>query len=146
MSLATTEILVFAHVYKADCAFLARMCSTTQNSHTGTIQKLHFTSIRPMVVDEDTMQPIKDSTPSLTLLGCYLYDFGSLLLQFHNAIISVSDADDATRYAMILKYDGELRAISVEKVPKALSPRTPLNPTWPKWTKWARELLQYMIS
>jgi hypothetical protein len=96
-----------------------------------------------MDVDEDTMQPIEDSTPSFTLIGRYLYNYASLLIDFHDAIIS---ADEDTRYAVILKYDGELRATSVEKTPKALSPRTPFNPAWPKWMKWARELLQCMSS
>lgn len=88
------------------------------------------------------MQPIDDNTPCFTLVGCYLFDYAKLLLDFHNSMLCVMDADDATRYAVILKYDGELRATGVEKTPKVLSTRTPFNPAWPKWTKWARKFIR----
>jgi hypothetical protein len=96
-----------------------------------------------MFVDEESMLPTNDSMPSFTLVGHYLYDYASLLLDYHNSVLDNLDMDDASRYAMILKFDGVLRATSVEKVPKALSSRTPLNPAWPKWIKWARKLLYY---
>jgi hypothetical protein len=122
------------------------LCSTTQSNHMICIQKRQFTSVLPMHVEEETMQPMDENTPSFTLVNRYLYDYASLLLEYHNAMIGALDADDATRYAMILKFDGDLRATSVEKIPKALSPRFPLNPAWPKWTKWARTLHQASIN
>jgi hypothetical protein len=122
----------------ADFNHCTRLCSTTQNSHTGTIQKRTFTTALPMHVDETTMLPVDNSTPRVTLVGRYLYDYSIMLLDFHNTMVGAIDADDATKYAIILKYDAELRAISVEKVPTAFSPHTPLDPAWPRWTKWAR--------
>jgi hypothetical protein len=122
------------------------LCFSTQTSYMVSIQKRTFTSVLPMLVEDETMQSVDENTPSLTLGSRYLHEYASLLLKYHNTMISASDADDATRYAMILKFDGELRATSVEKVPKALSPRVPYNPAWPKWTKWARTLHQASIS
>jgi hypothetical protein len=97
-----------------------------------------------MDLDEDTMLPTDDGAPRATLIGKYLYDYSIMLLDFQNTMLGATDADDATRYATILKYDAELRAIGVEKVPKVFSPHTPLDPAWPKWTKWARTLLESM--
>jgi hypothetical protein len=106
-----------------------------------TIQRRQFTSVMPRHVNEETMLPADDNTPCFTLVGCYLFDYAKLLLDYHNSMLCVMEADDATRYAVILKYDGELRATGVEKTPKVLSTRTPFNPAWPKWTKWARKSL-----
>jgi hypothetical protein len=109
------------------------------------IQKRQFTSVPPTHVDDETMALLDDNTPSFMLVGRYLYDYASLTLEYQNAMIGALDADDATRYALILKYDGELRATSVEKAPKSLSLRFPLDPTHPRWTKWARRLHQASI-
>jgi hypothetical protein len=127
-------------------SFFPRLCSTTQNSYITTISKRQFTSIMPMFVDEETMFPTGDSVPSFALVGRYLYDYASLLLEYHNAVLDAVGIDEAARYAMILRFDGELRATSNEKVPKALSSRMPLNPAWPKWVKWARKPLLYTFN
>jgi hypothetical protein len=131
------------HQQRANILILPRLCSTNQNSYITTISKRQFTSIMPKFVDEETMLPTDNSMPSFTLVGHYLYDNASLILEYYNSVLDAVDLDDAARYAMILKFDGELRAASVEKVPKALSSRTPLDPAWPKWIKWARKLLRY---
>jgi hypothetical protein len=125
-----------------DYLLLVRFCSTIQSSYSSTIQKRQFTSVIPMNVDEETMQQVDDGTPCYTLVSRYLYDYASLLLEFHNTMLSATDSDDTTRYAIVVRFDGELRAVGVEKVPKVLSPRESMNPAWPKWTKWARESLQ----
>ena len=92
-----------------------------------------------MDLNEDTMLPTKDDNiPTFTLVARYFFDYAGLLLDFHNTMLANSDADDASRYVMILKFDGDLRATCAEKVPQCLSPRTPLQPHWPKWVKWAR--------
>lgn len=92
-----------------------------------------------MFVDEETMQPVDDCTPCFMLVGRYLYDYSSLLLEFHNTMLDAGDMDDAARYAMVLKFDGALRAVGAEKVPKALSQRKSIEPGWPNWIKWARK-------
>jgi hypothetical protein len=111
-----------------------------------TIQKRHFSALRPTSLDEETMLHIDDSTPNFAIVGRYFYDYASLLLDFHNAMLDVLDSDEATRYAMVLKFDGEMRAVCAEKIPKFLSPRTPFDPAWPKWVKWARTLHQASVS
>jgi hypothetical protein len=125
---------------------LARLCSTIQSRYTSSIQKQQFACAPPIDVEEETMQPMDEGTPSFTLVGRYLYNYASLIFDFHNAMFDIMEADDATRYATILKYDGELRATGVEKMPKAFSLRTPLSPAWPKWTKWSRKSSQSLGS
>jgi hypothetical protein len=99
-----------------------------------------------MDLDELTMLPITDSKPSFTKVGRYFFDYATLLLEFHNAMLDVQDKDDATRYAIILKYDGELRTTSTKKAPACLDPRSEQDPTWPKWVKWARHLHQASVN
>ena len=91
-----------------------------------------------MYLDEDTMLPIShDDTPTFTLVSGFCYDYASVLLDFHNTMLNNLEADDATRYALILKFDGDLRATCVEKIPQCLSPRAPMQSRWPKWLKWS---------
>ncbi|KAH3949009.1 hypothetical protein HBI56_003360 [Parastagonospora nodorum] len=123
------------------------LCLTTQNNYTIAITKRQFTSILPMALDEETMQPTADDTvPCYASVSQYLYDYASLMLEYHNAVLDSMDLDEVSRYAMILKFDGELRATNEEQTPKPLSTRIPLDPTWPKWVKWARILRQAAIN
>jgi transcription elongation factor SPT5 len=88
------------------------------------------------------------SVPSITHVGNYFFDYAALLLEVHNTMVSHLDsaADEPTKYATILRFDGELRALCVEKVPKCLNPRTPYDPGWPKWVGWARKLHQASVN
>jgi hypothetical protein len=92
------------------------------------------------------MQLVDDDTPCFMLMSRWLYDYSSLLLEYHNAMSETGDANDATRYAMVLKFDGALRAVGAEKVPRLLSPRTPIEVSWPSWIKWAREFPPTCLS
>lgn len=93
------------------------------------------------------MEPIPDiATPTFTLVGGFFFDYASLLLEFHNAMIDAEGEHEQTRYAMILKFDGDLRATCVEKIPKCLSSQVPLDPKWPRWVAWARKLHQVSAS
>jgi transcription elongation factor SPT5 len=95
------------------------------------------------------MLPVADtSCATLTHVGNYFFDYATLLLEVHNTMVSHLDsaADEPTKYATILRFDGELRALCVEKVPKCLNPRTPYDPNWPRWVAWARKLHQASIN
>lgn len=92
------------------------------------------------------MIPVDDATPTSTLVIKCLYNYALLLLDFHNAMLDAEEEDDPTRYAILLKFDGELRASSVEKVPKCFSHQVPQDPAWPKWVSWARRLYQGSVN
>lgn len=107
-----------------------------------TIQRRHSTAIRPMVLDEEAMLPTEDSIPNFASMGCYFYDYASVLLDFHNAMLDVLESDEDTRYATVLRFDRTFRAVCAEKVPSFLAARTPPQPAWPRWVRLARTLHQ----
>ena len=84
------------------------------------------------------MLPIDESTPCFTAVAYYFHDYADVLLSFHNTMLNLPDGDDTSRYAKVLQFDGEFRAICAAKIPKFLDPQTPLEPQWPKWVNWAR--------
>jgi hypothetical protein len=92
------------------------------------------------------MLPIGDSIPNFASNGRYFYDYASVLLDFHNAMLDVLDSDEDTRYSKVLKFDGELRAVCAEKVPSFLAARTPPESAWPKWVRFARTLHQASVN
>jgi transcription elongation factor SPT5 len=95
------------------------------------------------------MLPVTDASyATLTHVGNYFFDYATLLLEVHNTMVSHLDstADEPTKYATILRFDGELRALCVEKIPKCLNPRTPYDPNWPRWVAWARKLHQASVN
>lgn len=124
----------------------SRLCTTSQINNCIGIQMRHFNTSRPKNLDEETMMPVDDATPSYAVVGTYFFDYAALLLQFHNSMIEAEHEDDQARYARVLKFDGEMRVICVEKIPKCLSPRTQPDPTWPKWVGWARRLHQASVN
>ncbi|KAG9189696.1 hypothetical protein G6011_06564 [Alternaria panax] len=123
------------------------LCSTSQAACTLTLQWRHFTSARPRELDEETMMPLSNTaTPTVTSVGRYFFDYAAVLLDVHNTMVEFLDQEDATKYAAIIKYDGEMRATCTEKVPECLSPRTPHDPNWPQWVTWARRLHQASVN
>ncbi|RYN39978.1 hypothetical protein AA0114_g11156 [Alternaria tenuissima] len=123
------------------------LCCTSQAAYTLTLQWRHFTSARPRMLDEETMTPLSNpATPTVTAVGHYFFDYAAVLLDVHNTMVGLLDKDDATKYAAILKHDGEMRATCTEKVPACLSPRTPYDPNWPQWVTWARRLHQASVN
>ncbi|KAL6702682.1 hypothetical protein ACN47E_001229 [Coniothyrium glycines] len=122
------------------------LCCTSQSAYTLTIQKRHFTTIKPMELDEETMTPVSDTTPTMTVVLSYFYDYALRLLEYHNAMTAVESEDDVNKYAVVLKFDGDLRSTCAETIPKCLSPLVPYNPKWPRWVAWARKLHQASIN
>ncbi|KAF2709681.1 MFS general substrate transporter [Pleomassaria siparia CBS 279.74] len=122
------------------CAITSQdwLCSTSQGMYT--IQRKHFTSIKPHYLNEDTMTPITDDTPTVTHVGNYLNEISYVLINYHDEILDVQDIMD--KYNVVLKYDAKMRALCAEKIPSCLSPTMPFNPAWPRWVAWARRLHQ----
>ena len=103
--------------------------------------------MKPQNLDEETIEPTRDqATPTFTHIGNYFFDYAALLLDFYNATVNAEDQDEFTRYEILLKFDGEMRAMYAEKLPQCLSPRMPLKPGWPKWIVWARRLHQASVN
>ncbi|KAK5218796.1 hypothetical protein LTR72_008736 [Exophiala xenobiotica] len=103
------------------------------------IQKLHFTSLRPQHLDENTMQPLPEDVPSITSFQNYLVDMASLMPQIHDAIISSNTL--YTKYEQVLEYDSKMRALANDVLPRHFSVREAISPEWPAFIPWARRSL-----
>ena len=108
------------------------------SSGTYTIQRKHFTSVKPGCYDEETMTPVGDKRPTWSHSVNYLVDMASLLTEFHDDILSQTDLE--SRYDTVMKYDVKVRALYAEKLPSFLSYNTPFDATWPRWVLWSRRL------
>ncbi|UPX13805.1 uncharacterized protein EKO05_0004304 [Ascochyta rabiei] len=122
------------------------LCSSSQTFPGYNVQRKHFTTAKPAIFDEDTIMPVEEGTPTFAVIGNYFFEYAFLLLQFGDAMLDAEDLDEQSRYNLILKWDGELRANYADTLPKCLSHRTPLQPHWPKWVSWARRLHEASCS
>ncbi|KAI4936401.1 hypothetical protein J4E85_001731 [Alternaria conjuncta] len=87
------------------------------------------------------MTPVADTEiPTIVGVAKWTFDCAALLLDVHNAMVELEDKDDAIKYATILRFDGEMRTLCTEKLPKYLLPRVPHDPSWPQWVVWAKRL------
>ncbi|OAP61633.1 hypothetical protein AYL99_03836 [Fonsecaea erecta] len=103
------------------------------------IQRMHFSSLKPMNCDDTTMLPIPDDVPSMTSFPNFLGDIASLMPQIHDAIISSNTL--YTKYEQVLAYDAQMRALATDGLPRFFSMREPLQPEWPAFIPWARRSL-----
>lgn len=100
------------------------------------IQKIHFTTLRPMHCDEHMMQPLSEDVPSMTSFPNFLYSFAELMPQIHDAIVSSNTL--YTKYEQVLDYDAKIRTMATEGLPKFFSVLEPISSEWPKFIPWAR--------
>ena len=108
------------------------------------IQKLHFTSLKPMSCDDNTMQPLSEETPSMTSFPNCLVDVASLMPQMHDAISSSNTL--YTKYEQVLDYDAQMRAMATEGLPRLLNMREAIQPEWPAWVPWARRSMTICLA
>ncbi|KAF2021997.1 hypothetical protein BU24DRAFT_362964 [Aaosphaeria arxii CBS 175.79] len=119
------------------------ICSTSQGYYT--IQQKHFTSTNPRHYNDDTMEPILNGDPPVpTHVNVMLNEVSRVIIQHQDDMLAAPD--QASRYRVVLEYDGKLRALLTGQTPYSISRRTPIKPTWPKWVAWARRLHRASIS
>jgi hypothetical protein len=100
------------------------------------INKLHFTTIRPRRFDDETMGPPGDNVPVEIDIGNYWYDIASLMADFHDSF--VCSVTLAAKYEQVLKYDSRLRALGTEAMPHPFSSVQGPELLRPQWVTWAR--------
>ena len=99
------------------------------------VNKQHFTTIRPHRIDDETMILAGERVPLGTDLGNYLYDIASLMAEFHDSVTCL--IDPAAKYEQVLKYDSRLRALGAGSVYQSFL--TEVTETFrPQWVRWAR--------
>ncbi|KAK4943716.1 hypothetical protein LTR10_016813 [Elasticomyces elasticus] len=100
------------------------------------IQKSHFTSLRPSHIDDTTLQPLPVDFPANTDFPNVLLDIAGLMPQIHDAIISSNTL--YTKYEQVLHYDDKMRTLASDGLPRFFSMREPISPEWPAFVPWAR--------
>lgn len=108
------------------------------------IQKIHFTSPKPIPSDEVTMQPLPDDVPSIISFPNFLYDIASLMPQIHDAVISSNTL--YTKYEQVLEHDSKLRALATKGSPPWFNTTVPISPDWPAFIPWARRSLTICLA
>jgi hypothetical protein len=103
------------------------------------IQKLHFTTVKPISCEDVTMQPLPEDVPSMTSFPTFLGHIAGLMPQMHDAIISSNTL--YTKYEQVLDYDAQMRSLATEGLPRFFSMREAIQPEWPAWVPWARRSL-----
>lgn len=103
------------------------------------IQRSHFTTLRPISCDDTTMQVLPDDFPSSTSFPNCLRDIAVLMPQIHDAILSSNTL--YTKYEQVLEYDAKVRALATDALPRYFSMSEPIAPEWPAFVPWARRSL-----
>ena len=100
------------------------------------IQPRHFTTERPLGLNENTLEFLPESMPLGVRFTNSLNDLATVCAQMFDSISGASTP--YTKYEQVLEYDAKLREIATERVPKWLDSREPIEPQWPEWVPWAR--------
>ena len=100
------------------------------------INKQHFTTSRPRRINDQDMILAEDQVPVATDSGNILYSIASLMADFHDSIIVLSDS--AAKYDQVLKYDSRMRAICTQSKAQVFSTENPEMSSWPQWVRWTR--------
>ena len=99
------------------------------------IHKQHFTTSRPRRIDDQDVVLAGDQVPVATDSGNILYDIASLMADFHDSVIVLSDP--AAKYDQVLKYDSRMRALCTQSKIQVFSAENP-EASWPQWVRWTR--------
>jgi hypothetical protein len=109
---------------------------STPASDMYSINKLHFTTIKPNWFDEETMGLVGDGVLVGTDFGNYFYDIASVGADFHDS--DSCSVTLAAKYEQVLKYDSRMRAVGIEAMPRSLSLTKATENSKPQWARWAR--------
>lgn len=109
-----------------------------------TIQKSHFSTLKPQHIDEKLLLPLPAHEPSATSFTRCLNDIAAVLPQAHDALTSASTL--YTKYEQILHYDAKMKSLSSDGIPSFFSMNELIRPEWPEWLPWARRSLRICFA
>ena len=102
------------------------------------VNPLHFTTKNPLHCDEETLQPLPLSTPTITTYGNFLHRIAALMPALQDRI---SLAQPNKKYDEVLHFDKLMRDLVTTQMPSCLSSQTPVDPSWPPYVTLARRCL-----
>ena len=100
------------------------------------INPMHFQTLKPINLDDTTLQTYLDDVPTQSSFTNYLYEIAKLMPAGHDAILASNTL--YTKYERVLEFDAKLRQLVTEQCPKYLNVMEPIEPGWPAWIPWAR--------
>ena len=103
------------------------------------IKALHVSTTAPRNYDDETMLPLPQSVPTDVSYSNYLFEVAILMPQVHDAIASSNTL--YTKYEQVIEYDGKMRALATEGMPKYFSNWENIEAHWPPFIPWARRSL-----
>ena len=122
----------------------AQLCTvdwfSIPSSNMYSINKQHFTTSKPRKVDNETTLSAEGWMPLAIDFGNLLYDIASLLAQFHDSVITLSDP--AAKYDQVLKYDSRMRALSISLLSYPYVDEFTSRPPWTRWVKGVVSIVQ----
>ena len=99
------------------------------------IQPTHFTTSKPLGLNDKTLELVADDLPLGVRYTSTLNDLAAVCARMYDAVTGASTV--YTRYEQVMEYDAKLRAVASE-LPKWLDSREAIEPQWPEWVPWAR--------
>lgn len=99
------------------------------------INPLYSETLPAMNCNEDTLEELPASIPTVTSYCRYLHSIAALMPQLQDGIAATKTM--FTKYEQVMKYDKKMRSLASEQRPTFLC-NVPIDPSWPRWTKWAR--------
>lgn len=108
-------------------------------SETYLVNPLHFSTKPPMHCDEETMQTLPISQPSITTYNNFLFRIASFMpaLQDRSSEAHTLEA----KYEQVLLFDKMMRELVMTQLPSCLNSQTQIDPLWPSWVGVARRCL-----
>ena len=108
------------------------------------INCLHYSTIKPINCDDDTMEPLPESVPTNASFLNFLFDLAYLMPPIHDAICGSSTL--YTKYQYVLEYDAKLRSLATDALPTMFSMRESLDASWPPYIAWARRSISICVA
>lgn len=102
------------------------------------VNPLHFTTKPPSHCDEETMEPLPLSIPTITSYGNFLYRVAALMPALQDR---TSQALPTAKYDQVLHFDRLMRDLVTTQLPSCLNSQTPIDPSWPPFVTLARRCL-----
>lgn len=103
------------------------------------VNPLHFTTKPPLHCDEDTMQPVPFSKPTITSYGSFLYRIAYLMPVLQDRISQAPTLSN--KYKEVLHFDKLMRELVLSQLPAPLNSQTAVDPSWQGWVSLARRCL-----
>ncbi|RDW62294.1 hypothetical protein BP6252_11727 [Coleophoma cylindrospora] len=108
-------------------------------SETYCVNRLHFSTKPPLHCDDETLQPLAASTPSITSYGNFLFRIACLMPELLDKTAGSQTVN--MKYEQVLHFDQRMRDLVTTQLPPCINGQMPTDSSWPTWVPLARRCL-----